>query len=192
MSIYYDTLDLRFFQEKLASDDRKTKVRVRWYEDPVRGRVLPASFLEVKYRLGSRRKKLRVKAQEPAAWFSGTSLESPRLLPIPSRLRSIGLEPPAGLQPLLTVRYHRRRFVEPLSRSRISLDTAISVHRANRRLLPWRKSIPLDTGVLEVKNMMGDLPARLRPLLGTGIRLSSFSKYGACLQMLLSSHPVRS
>src|SRR5262245_20812742 len=64
-TIYLDDRALAAAGEKLSSEYRKTKLRLRWYDG--RGAV----FLEVKRRVGSRRDKRRL-----AIAFDGGELES--------------------------------------------------------------------------------------------------------------------
>ncbi len=190
-SIYYDTPGLDLLGEKSDSHLFKTKVRLRWYQDA--GGKVPneASFLELKYRYGSRRKKLRVATDLGAGWLSRARLDHPALRDAPLLLGSQQLAPPRGLHPMLVVRYQRHRFVDPSSGSRICLDTAIGPGRVNAQRVHRRNPAPLEDAVLEVKNQSGDLPAQLRPILRAGARLDSFSKYAACFESVLGPNLVR-
>ncbi len=184
-SIYYDTPGLDLLGEKSESHHFKIKVRLRWYQDAAGNAASEASFLELKYRYGSRRKKLRVQAPLAARWLAGTRLDHPSLRDAPLLLASLQLAPPRGLHPMLVVRYRRHRFVDPPSGSRICLDTDVRPTRVNARRVHRRNPAPLADAVLEVKNPNGELPGRLGPLLRTGVRLDSFSKYGACFESVL-------
>ena len=77
----------------------------------------------------------------------------------------------------MSIRYRRDRFVEPLSRSRVSLDGDISAAAVNRRFISVSDVSPLATAVLEVKGLGDELPTALRPLLALGIQKRSFSKF---------------
>lgn len=185
-SIYFDTRELRLLAEKAASDYLKTKIRVRWY--PWSGGDGP-SFLELKRRVGTRRHKIRRESPWTAGRLSAEPLTSAELARLPQRLRPEGLAVPDHLLPVLVVRYHRRRWVDPASRARISLDTAITVPRFSRELGLTPNPAPLAHAVLEIKAAAARLPPRLAALSALGLRRASFSKYAACWSHL--APPVR-
>ena len=177
-SIYYDTPALDSLREKVNSDYLKTKVRLRWYG--YRGETSRASFLEVKYRIGGRRDKVRVTTPYAGAWFTTVPLHDPVLHQMPQLLQPYGVPHLSGLRPVLLVRYRRYRFIEPLTGARVSLDTDISAPRVNREILAAPHPLPLRTAVFELKSRLSDLPLPLHELTRMGARKSSFSKYCAC------------
>ncbi len=186
MSLYFDNLRLDSLAEKVDSQFAKSKVRVRWYRDRD-GKVDPGgAMLEHKSRLGTLRRKSRVPLPHSTEWLDAASLDDPALPGLPAHFPSAERIPRAGLFPYLIVRYLRRRFVEPLTGSRVSLDTAISLDRVNRRFLGYVHPVALGATVVEVKNHDGELPASLRCLLRLGARRASFSKYGACFGAALA------
>lgn len=189
VTTYYDTPDLDCLRDKLASHHDKVKLRLRWYAAAA-GPADGPSFLELKFRIGAHRRKLRVEAPFRAAWLESAALDHPLLVRLPERLRDLGLIPSAGLRPVLTVRYSRRRYFEPGSGSRISLDAEIRTARVSPSLLPPPPPLPLGTAVLEVKNRVGELPPNLRPILRLGARRGSFSKYLACYERASASRVV--
>lgn len=81
-SIYFDTVHLRLLDENRNGDRFKTKVRVRWYEDPVTGINGPISMLEVKHRIGDRRSKWRTRSPYSSAWLARARLEDSALLAV--------------------------------------------------------------------------------------------------------------
>jgi hypothetical protein len=83
--------------------------------------------------------------------------------------------------PMLALRYRRRRFLEPMSHTRISVDTEIQCVGVNERYLFSRNQGPLSVAVVEVKGFADALPPRLSPLLAFGARKQSMSKYAAVL-----------
>jgi len=190
-SLYYDTRRLDSYHEKAASDLFKTKVRLRWYEEPKTGRRFHGAFLEVKHRIGLRRRKLRVETGSGATELADLPFDHPRLCSLPGLLRSRDRSVPGGLRPLLVVSYLRRRYVDPASASRISLDIGISVPRADSGVFPHRPTRALEAAVLEVKNRRGELPPGLHSLIRVGSRLASFSKYAACVSAASSNSLYR-
>lgn len=179
-TIYFDSPGLESLEEKLASDYRKSKIRLRWYDGGA------AVWLEVKRRLGSRREKLRAPVALDGRELSLRSLEAPELTRIPALLADAGAAAPAGLRPSVHLAYRRERFVEPASGARISLDSEISP----LRIADWAASAPgirrvggslRSPYLVELKGESRDLPAALAALAALGGRRESFSKYSFCL-----------
>jgi hypothetical protein len=85
---------------------------------------------------------------------------------------------------MLALRYRRRRFVEPLTGARISLDSDITAVRVNHRFLYTRHAGPLPLAVVEVKGQAEELPGPLRALLQFGLRKQSLSKYATLVLQL--------
>ncbi len=185
-TIYYDTPALASLGEKVNSDYLKRKMRVRWYSD-LEGRVTGPAFVEAKLRVGTRRSKVRARlpysANEVARW----DLQDTRLQHLALLLRDQGVLGQDRWQPMMLLRYRRDRFVEPLTQSRVSLDSEIAAVRVNPRFLSVADLSPLATAVLEVKGSSDELPAVLRPLLALGGRKSSFSKL-----LMIYAHLTRS
>lgn len=179
-TIYFDGPHLDSLAEKLGSDYRKSKLRLRWYDGGA------AVWLEVKRRVGSRREKLRTAVPLDGRELSRRSLDAPALAQVPALLAAIGEIPPPGLAPAVHLAYRRERFVEPASGLRISLDTDI----APLRIAAWtaaaggvrRGAAGLRSPFLvELKGGSRDLPAPLAALAALGGRRESFSKYSFCL-----------
>ncbi|MGH9371248.1 MAG: VTC domain-containing protein [Vicinamibacterales bacterium] len=184
-TIYYDTPGLQLLSEKLDSDFLKVKVRLRWYAPGPGREGAGASFLEIKSRVGSLRTKARVETPLQAAWLDRASLEARELLDVLELVRPLGITVPAPLMPALLVRYARHRFVEPVSGTRVSLDTDIESPRARRGLFRGAAAARIPGAVLEVKGTTPELPRALRPLVHLGARRASFSKYAVAAQEVL-------
>ena len=175
-TIYYDTPALSSLGEKINSDYLKRKIRVRWYSD-LEGNPSGPAFVEAKLRLGTRRSKERERLPFQAEDIGRWDLQDARLLQFPLLLRSHGVLGQESWQPVMLLRYRRDRFIEPLTRSRISLDTAIAGVAVNPRFVSAADPSPLPTAVLEVKGANDELPLSLRSLLGLGLHKRSFSKF---------------
>lgn len=173
-SIYYDTPDLALYGEKAASDLKKTKVRLRWYDGA------GIAFAELKRRYGTRRAKLRVPTGIAG---HGRSIGRPELDAVPQLLAERGAAVPRGLAPVLRVRYRRRRWVCP-GGERVSLDEAIGAPAWAPRY-GARARVGIDGGILEVKGPRAALPSVLQPLAALGCRRRSASKYGVLMARLL-------
>jgi hypothetical protein len=182
-TIYFDGVGLESLAEKLGSDYRKTKIRLRWYDRS------PAVWLEVKRRVGSRREKRRLPL--PAEFFDGRelsrrSVDDPALHRVPAILAAADEASPATLQPALHLSYRRERFFEPASGLRLSLDSDIVA----LRFADWTAAVPgvrrsaggrRSPVLVEVKGGRRDLPAALAALADLGGRRESFSKYSFCM-----------
>lgn len=177
-TVYYDTRAARSLGEKFDSDYLKTKIRVRWYGragEPVSGPV----FAEAKYRVGTRRQKVRVKLPIDASEVHGLGLEDARLVSLVRALEAEGV--PAGPQwrPVLRLRYERSRFIERATRARVSIDLDITPEAVSRGLMGPFQPGALPIAVVEVKGREDTLPRGLWPLLHLGARQGSLSKFAA-------------
>lgn len=178
VTVYFDTPDLRALDDKLSGASRKAKLRLRWYLDDRGGSTEPV--VEIKQRYAAWRCKLRAAAGLPAAALARLPLHHPVVGALPRLAEALARSLPPGLGPVLTVSYARRRYREPLSGARVSLDTDLRVDavRAGLGLHPPPGALP--ECVLEIKTPRAEIPERLRPALALGCRPGSFSKYAAC------------
>lgn len=182
-SLYLDDRALTGLAQARDGALVKRKVRLRWYEVAPGRPESELCVLEVKHRFGARRRKERHESPlraERLATIAGA---------LPSRRELLGGEldralprdvASDSLEPSLLVRYERRRFVDPVSGSRICLDREIhaAAIRAGAPLGRLGARAPL--AVLEVKNRDGRAPATLATILGPTLRRISFSKYERC------------
>ena len=180
-SVYFDTPDFRSVREKFNGDYLKTKFRIRWYEQSGN---FSRAFAEVKHRSGARRRKFRFDAEHEGRELSRRHLDDPRMLELPMVFRHHGIRLPEPLLPVLVLSYRRRRWLEPSSGSRISLDTHIRVDRAHPLILSAERDVRLDHAVLEVKGEHNELPGPLCHLATIGCVRESVSKYGVCFQRI--------
>lgn len=183
-SIYYDSTDWFCLSAKTNSDFLKTKIRWRWYSDPITGEPGEPAFLEVKSKFGANRNKKRIITNRTARWLSSTPLTDPRLMEACSILHQQGLLQPRAWFPAFQITYRRLRFIEPRTGDRLCLDYGITVPRAHPRLGLRMPPLPLTNGVIEFKTPLDDLPPGLHPLTAMGCRRASFSKYMACFNAL--------
>jgi len=187
-SIYFDTFNWAFADEKAASDYLKTKVRIRWYESGVSNSGDGVSdndarspcYLEIKRKIGSTRQKARLKLGISSAELKARLDSSSGIADV--RQQITNLAPDLGnteLIPRIHVRYLRHRYTEPGSGARIAFDSDITgtvVALAGAERFTAR----LQQSVLEVKGDEEDLPANLRFLHAPYLRKAAFSKYYEC------------
>lgn len=186
-SIYFDTPNRQFHDEKINGDNLKLKVRLRWYgrPGPLTDEEVPV-FIEAKHRLGSARRKARIAVRAPERWLATTPLEDPALLDFLYRhAAELGEAIPHLLRPTLCISYARRRFICPVSGSRVAFDWHIRAERIHAASFPVLGPVHLDRVVCEFKQPGKELPAWTYPLFQMGLRLRSFSKYGECMNQVL-------
>ena len=182
-SVYFDTIDLDQHERSLTGELVKDKVRIRWYgeEHDLGDRV--KVWLELKSRRGFGSTKQRL---------SGSVSRARLALPVLARgivpptillqtMAGFGFFPPGPIRPVIVISYLRRRFVEPLTGYRISLDSRIR----STLLIPGRefgeRDLELPGALVEVKSPVFQLPPSLLELAAIGSSWSRFSKYSACL-----------
>ena len=183
-SVYFDSPRRQSLAEKDGGDFLKRKVRLRWYnaatqpEGPV--------YLEIKDRLGGGRRKQRRRLSWPARRLHGLDLADPGFAQA-VRAEAGELAPliPADFQPLLGLRYERRRYVCAFTGARMCLDFEIAVTHVNALGLPAASCPSLAEAVFEFKEVGPIEVPWLGELARCGFRARSFSKYGACLHRVL-------
>lgn len=184
-SIYYDTRDWAYLDEKRNSDYLKTKVRLRWYRMPNNTTMsADPSFAEAKFRIGSKRSKIRLATHLTGGDLESLDLEDPQLLRIPSTLTAAGAPLRQDLFPSYVVSYTRRRYVDRATGSRIAIDFAITSPRVNKRLIAKPFPCALPQAVLEIKGTAGRIPPSVQTVLRLGLRKEAFSKYFECYRHL--------
>lgn len=186
-SIYYDTRDWDFLHEKRNSDYRKMKVRLRWYADVDGKNPGKESFLEIKEKIGSFRKKRRIKMDISGACLLETDLRHPALFYSIRKLHDLGISLPSSVFPVFQVNYKRYRYTDPLGGYRVCVDHDIQVMRTNRGVLPILCPASLSYGVFEFKGPSLQLPPVFQQLAAFGCRKESFSKYYYCYMKLTKS-----
>jgi VTC domain len=180
---YYDTPGLSLLNEKIDSDYLKTKVRIRWYASLVGNPSGSPVFAEVKYRVGGRRDKLRVRIEADALVLEKTPLHASAWKPLLDRLRIEAPMIPGRLEPILSLRYARYRYVDPATEARLTVDENVTLIALNPARLPGRTPVRLPQSVFEYKGPQEDLPRHLAPAIRFGARRGSCSKYLACYQL---------
>lgn len=187
-SIYYDTLNWTYLNEKLNSYYLKKKVRLRWYSDLDYRQHDDVSFLEVKYKIGGRREKYRVDTRFTGTELAVMPLESRELVEVTSLFRTKEIFVPEKIFPAFQISYRRHRYIDPYTGSRICFDYHISAPRTNRMMMPYVSSEVLQTAVFEIKGPESELPSSLYPLTDMGLKKSAFSKYSSCYHKLTRRH----
>ena len=182
-SIYFDTKTLKYLNEKNSSDHIKSKFRIRWYEDVNTFSPSPEAFLEFKHKINLKRFKRRKKIKNN---FFKTPLKDPLFTTYFEDFRLFEgklLEP---IYPSYIVRYHRKRFIDPVTKLRICIDSNIHVGGLNQSLLGNQiHKKYLNNCVVETKGLSRDLPRQLRFLESYGLKKNAFSKYERCYYELI-------
>ena len=177
VTVYFDTPGFQLLDEKVNSDYLKTKIRVRWYEGLEGRDAGDVVFVECKYRVGTIRRKVRVRAPEEARRVALWGLERPEWLTLVAHLRQEGVTVPPDVAAVARLAYVRQRFRDPVTGARLTFDTDMTVQAVNPSRLPPGFAGPLPGAVVEYKDSGTDLPRHLRLLVEAGARKASFSKY---------------
>ena len=184
-STYFDTRNWKYLNEKVNSDYLKTKVRLRRYYCLDGNKQGDKSFLEIKFRTGSKRKKIRI--ERDYDWLLNTPLESLDFMSVSDALIKEGIFLRDMIFPVFQIQYKRRRFIDPVTGMRLSVDYDIHVPRINRMMVKKTNPFTLDHSVFEVKGNDFVLPDNLQQLTAFGCRKQSFSKFYACYNNLMQN-----
>lgn len=184
-SVYYETPDFRSFLEKADGDNLKHKVRLRWYRAATETPGDTTAFLEVKFRVGSARHKLRHSLPLDRHWLETARLTDPgflRVLQQASQEELPWISP--ALLPAVCISYDRHRYRCPFTGGRVAVDTSIRANRFHPDLFPLGVPVCLDQVVCEFKDAAQiDIPWA-HHLQDAGFRLLSFSKFGEVVRLL--------
>lgn len=189
VSIYLESLDGSSYSEKINSDYHKTKYRVRWYEDPSGSKIDSDSlktipvFLEKKSKIGGQRKKHRESIQCSLYELKNNDLCSLYHQKWKFHFYQSGTF--CNLEPYIQISYTRKRFFDPVSNARVSLDYNICVERSNPLYAPPPSTAELSFGVLEIKRDTPEPPEVLHHLTHYFTRKASFSKYERCVTSMI-------
>jgi SPX domain protein involved in polyphosphate accumulation len=185
-SIYFDTLHMKYLEEKENSDHIKSKFRIRWYEDPKSRIKSDICFFEFKHKIGEKRFKRRVKTEN---LYSTLPLESSKFYSVLDNLRLYEGVVLDHIFPSYIVSYTRSRFIIPGTDIRLCVDYNINVPKTNLLLTKGRpKKAYLSDCVFELKGPTAVLPKELLPLEQMGARKDAFSKYQRCFHELIRTH----
>lgn len=184
-TIYYDTPDLQAYRESHHGFYRRTKVRLRWYSDvaDTAGEDRVRCYLEVKRRNGRIRSKARFEVEVSADDLGSSPLRSLEVLRLGQLASGLMSGIPRLLVPTLLIRYHRDRFFDLVSHSRMAVDQNISCSGRSGSSLPGRP-LSFPVGIFEIKGESGRLPQAVRPLTGYLGRVSSGKYVYFCSQLL--------
>ena len=181
-SIYFDDDRLGSCRESLDGVSRRTKVRLRWYDQPMAGETV---FFELKHRRGYNVSKRRVPLRlgRPLGSIPYQELAD-RLLDVLDEECAFWLR--TRRQPVVLVSYKRRHFRDPLSGVRLTLDwdlaccEQLGLARPSTRFPRGIRSMTL------VEAKAGEVDeARVRGLLfPLRPRLTRNSKYVQCCMSL--------
>ena len=177
-TIYYDSPDRQFLQEKVNSDYLKTKVRIRWYTALDTSDNSASSWLEVKQKTGAVRQKHRICLPYSGQWFREIPLHDVALRTLPEHfLLPQGIACQAML-PVYALRYDRYRFYDRITRARMCVDSQLAVFKINRQLFQAVPPLSIQDAVLELKGSGNVIPPSLRHLISMGWCMkTSYSKY---------------
>lgn len=179
--VYFDDARLSAYQDTLDGELRRHKVRLRWYGDAEPSGDMDV-FVEIKEKHGFSCDKRRVKRR-----LAGGGLRGPGLggiaaaVDLNGAMLELGPLDASFLRPVVRISYRRRRFLDPLTGARVTLDDKITSRIVDDGLASFGGDLSLSSAVIEIKGAGLALPPTLRRLSGLGPVWSSFSKYAVCL-----------
>lgn len=178
-SVYFDNPAFSSYWEKLNGDILKRKVRIRWYPGSSSGSGTTKAFLEVKDRICAARDKQHLEFETDGDFLDDAPLEDEGwTLLLRERAEEAGVGLYDDLEPVVSIRYKRYRFVCPLTGSRISLDYDLRSPRGNGRLFPGCGAVSSPVIVCEAKSATHRSWSWTGTLARYGFKPESFSKYG--------------
>ena len=187
-SLYFDTVDLDQYNRSASGDFNKDKVRIRWYdEESIENPTVPV-FLELKTRHGFASSKQRERIVVPVEDIEKSNLIKgivPKTV-LNNTIAGFGHFPESPLRPVIKISYHRYRFTDMLTGTRVSLDSNIHSTVLTPELGHREHDLYLEGGVVEVKGLSIELPVTLRKMKILDTDWSRFSKYGSCIDSHLS------
>lgn len=182
-NVHFDTLGLDAYEEKKAGALSKSKLRARWYAETAE---LAAPKL---VKIENKRKQDRLVIKHSASLSIGPRniidlLDLSFWRPIfQNQLPASNIIVAKGLYPILISGYRRRRYLDPMTGARISLDDEIRSYAVSPLLAAASvRGILLSRIILEIKNSGITGPAMLANF--DCIQEYTFSKYAS----LLSEH----
>jgi hypothetical protein len=174
-SIYFDDPLLSGARENLGGADKRTKVRLRWYDSPEPQRHV---FLEVKRRMNRMigKDRLPIESSIPIAEMTYDELRDELARVLPPRFRETLL---LRAEPVLINSYHREHFGLEGTPIRITLDSEIECFDQAGLLRPRRRfGVPLrDLVVIEGKAPCGSELELRRALHPLRLRVTRCTKY---------------
>ena len=185
-SLYFDSLDLRSYFEKVNGDYTKTKYRIRWYANPLNNPLSDTfTVAQVKRSRGTRRVKQSIPIPSARDRFLSVEPDNPALADMWYKFYEMDANCPHGLIPTCTVSYQRNRFQGPAGTS-ICLDTQIEASGYNPTLFLNPPDQQLNVNVLELKGNFDSIPNLFDQVVQAGCVHTAFSKYSACISMALN------
>lgn len=174
-SIYFDDWRLTAARENLGGADRRTKIRLRWYDTPVAGRRV---FLEFKRRINRMiaKERFALESPFPVGGMDFDELHRGIAPLLPERFAALWA---LRGDPIVVNTYRREHFAVPGTPLRLTLDyDVVCYEQAGRRGFDLRHGFALDGyTVIEAKAPSGretELPRILHPL---RLRVTRSSKY---------------
>jgi hypothetical protein len=187
-SLYFDTVDLDQYNRSASGDFNKDKVRIRWYdEESITDDTIPI-FIELKTRNGfassKQRERVVVPVEDIELSYLGKGIIPKTFLS--NTIAGFGYFPESPLRPVIKISYHRYRFTEMLTGTRVSLDYNIHSTMIAPELGRHEHDLQLKGGVVEVKGPSTELPVTLRKMKILDTDWSRYSKYSNCIDSHIS------
>ena len=174
-SIYFDNINLEFFNQSIEGISRRTKVRLRWYGD---FHNLENPLLELKFKNGHKNIKKSVLIKDKLIYDKKLSKFLNNLISsksLPENFKYLLKE----LRPVLANRYFRSYHLSANKKYRVTTDTCLNFANLITSSLnfPYWKKLK-DTSIVELKfNKSDDYIINFMTEIYSRYRVSQISKY---------------
>jgi SPX domain protein involved in polyphosphate accumulation len=180
-SIYFDNINLDFFNQSIEGISRRTKVRLRWYGD---FHNLENPLLELKSKIGHKNIKKSVMIKDKLIYGKSLSKFFNNLINskgLPESFRYLLKE----LRPVLANRYFRSYHLSANKKYRVTTDTSLSFANlitSSLNYLYWKKQ--KDISIVELKfKKSDDYIVNFMTEIRSRYRMAQISKYTYGLQL---------
>lgn len=183
-SIYFDTIDLKSYQEKINGDFLKSKLRLRWYDSSKNDENINV-FIEFKNKIGSARDKSRFKINISKTNFSKIIKSNHTLTEfINNELQQNDISLPSNIFALIQISYKRNRFICPFTKANVCLDYDIQAKNIYLNHQCEINEAHFNSIVMEIKDSSIKHIPWLNKLVDLDFRNQNFSKFAQGLKYL--------
>lgn len=183
-NIYFDSYELANYFENVDGQSRRTKVRIRWYEETFGHVNKPVLEFKIKSGLLGLKESFRMKPFEVnEAAFRKPLADFLEESGIPENV-SIRLN---DLQPTLLNRYKRRYFMSADRKLRLTLDWDLEFFRINSDSRQLTHSVKVPSRILELKYSFEDETSAIKVSNAFPFRLTKSSKYVEGINYLMQN-----
>ncbi len=188
-SVYYDSANLACYYASEEGSCHRDKVRIRWYDQAQSMGPEITGYVELKTKEGFAGFKQRQACSIEQARLNKTDMVRGLIGrdQLMKTLAEFGYYPDERPLPTLLVTYRRLRFVDFMTKTRISLDWNIRSLLLSSHCDRQEGYLTMRGGILEIKGPRMEIPVALRGIRMLDTDWTRYSKYGSCLDSQLAA-----